>query len=62
MIKFTFELITATDKTTFDELVNDRLARNYRFLTGQPLIVTRHKTFKGWSYKYSVPMMLEEEV
>lgn len=62
MIKLTFELVAATNLTAFNELVNERLASNYKFVNGQPMLVTPHEDISGHGYQYSVAMLLEEEV
>jgi len=67
-MKLTFELVAATDLTTFNELVNSKLAQGYRFVTGHSILITEHTVTRvdhsgitDIGCQYSVAMLLEEE-
>lgn len=60
-MKLTFELVAATDINTFNELVNAKLAENYKFITGQLVTITPHEQLQGSGYQYSVALLLEED-
>lgn len=62
MIKLTFKLVAATNVNAFNEAVNDHLTKGYRFVSGQPMVVTPHEDISGHGFQYSVAMLLEEEV
>ncbi len=60
-MKLTFELVTATNLTAFNELVNEKLAQNYKFITGQLVTINEHESISGKGYQYSVALLLEED-
>lgn len=62
-MKLTFKLVTATDIDIFNQLVNEKLAQNYKFITGQLVTITERKSVNGLGFlQYSVALLLEEEV
>jgi hypothetical protein len=58
MAKITFELVAASSRHTFNELVNERFNRGYKFVANMPIIVTPDVGPVGM--QYSVAMLLEE--
>lgn len=60
-MKLTFEMVAATDLNMFNKVVNQKLAQNYKFVTGMATIVTEHEDITGKGFQYSVAMILEEE-
>ena len=53
-------MIATTDITSFNKLVNEKLAQGYKFITGQPVYITDHEDSRGRGYQYSVALLLEE--
>lgn len=54
-MRLTFKIVTAKNADKFTELVNYWISQGYKFMAGQPVLIDR----KG---KYSLAMLLEEEV